>query len=339
MASIASFLDWWLDGLARALALPMPARRASVILVENGDQYDCYRAEHDKVEKLGAFAAGDRKLVAAAGGRPVELRLDRDRLISKVLHLPAASHQFLPSVVRHQLEHLTPWKPEHLAYDFAVEDDADGDQISVRVVATSREIVADALARLDGLGVTVNAVGTSEDPLDTRCPINVLDGGGAKDRARLKRAIGAALAVLLVLGGALGSYATWRLARLDNAQAGLVADIAARRQAIATLVGAAPDDIVMAFRQRKKALPAVVVIDAVSQLLPAHTYLRQLEIDGETLRLNGFSTAATDLIRLIEASDMFADARFIASTVRVDEGGYNAFQIEAHIVPPDGDAQ
>lgn len=342
MAAIDSFLRWWIDELARAAGAWLPAggraRAARFVLVESGEQYDCYRRERGAATRLGTLAAGDGALLREIGGQPVELRLDRDRLISKTLHLPAASRAYLASVVRHQLERLTPWRPEHLAYGFAVEDEEAGEdgQIAVRVVATSREIVADALARLDALGLTAITVGTAEDAPEARPRIDLAGAGGGEAQRGLKRAIAALLAVAVLGGGLVAVYADWRLYRLDTEAAALAGEIAARRQAIAARAGAGAGATTLA--AEKAALPAVLLIDELARLLPEHTFLRELALDGRIVRLNGLSAEPAALIGLIEGSELFADARFTAPTVRVEGGAASAFAIEARVLPPPGRA-
>ena len=73
--------------------------------------------------------------------------------------------------------------------------------------------------------------------------------------------------------------------------------------------------------------------DPLSQILPDHTYVTELRIEGDKLRLTGVTRDAPSLIGLIEQSPHFTNATFFAPTTRAPTDSGDRFNIEARIMP------
>src|SRR5207244_11296109 len=78
---------------------------------------------------------------------------------------------------------------------------------------------------------------------------------------------------------------------------------------------------------------SVLVLDALSKVLPDDTYVSELRIEGDKLRLTGVTRDAPSLIGLIEQSQHFTSATFFAPTTRAPSDSGDRFNIEARIVP------
>jgi len=75
------------------------------------------------------------------------------------------------------------------------------------------------------------------------------------------------------------------------------------------------------------------VLDALSQILPDHTYVTELRIEDNKLRLSGVTKDAPSLIALIEQSGRFTRATFSAPTTQSPSEPGERFHIEADIAP------
>jgi general secretion pathway protein L len=128
-------------------------------------------------------------------------------------------------------------------------------------------------------------------------------------------------------------YSAFALDSLDAEQQALSQRISARRAALR----ASPEFTVSAQRmleRRKQSTPSnVIVLEALSQILPDHTFVTELRIEVDKVQIVGVTRDAAALIGLIEQSPHFTRARFYAPTTRTPGDPGERFHIEAQVKP------
>jgi general secretion pathway protein L len=86
--------------------------------------------------------------------------------------------------------------------------------------------------------------------------------------------------------------------------------------------------------KRKQTSPSsVMVLEAISRVLPGTTYVTELRVEGDKMQVVGLTQDAPSLIRLMEQSPQFTRATFFAPTTRAQNDPGERFHIEAHITP------
>jgi general secretion pathway protein L len=85
-------------------------------------------------------------------------------------------------------------------------------------------------------------------------------------------------------------------------------------------------------RRKHEGPSSLLVLEALSKALPDHTYVTELRVEDNKLRLTGVTRDAPSLIGLIEQSG-FTRASFFAPTTRSPGEPGERFHIEAIIGP------
>lgn len=350
---IATALSGWMDSVAATIValLAYSFSRRALQLVEEEDGAFALKAlgqgaaagsGPERVEIVDGQVVGALPARAATmlRGSRAELILRPARFLFRPLELPRRAGEFLDGIVRAQIDRLTPWSPGEAVFGCSVPQEAGPDRIALTVAATARAMIAPYVQALVDLGVKSIVVSTVlQVPSSEPIPIRVLEekAPSALDVRRVRRAL---VALLLVAGvaaaGAVGTAGVLA-GHLGVQQDEVARRIAERRAALRAAGDTALDPATAAQRmleRRKHESPSsVIVLETLSQILPDHTYVTELRIEGDKLRLIGLTRDAPSLIRLMEQSPHFTRATFFAPTTRSPADPGERFHIEALIQP------
>jgi general secretion pathway protein L len=269
-------------------------------------------------------------------GSNAEMILQPSRFLFRPLELPKRAIEFLDGIVRAQIDRLTPWTANEAVFSWTPPADAPNDRIELTVAATARALVAPYVQAFADLGAaSVVVLTVPGDAEQQSAPIKVFEqrARGVLEIDRIRRALVAVVVVTGLAAAITMSYSAIAVDGLDAEQQELSRKIAARRAALRT----GPEFAVSAQRmleRRKQTTPSsVMVVEALSQILPDHTYVTELRIDGDKLQVVGVTRDAPALIALIEQSPHFTRATFYAPTTRTQGEPGERFHIEARIKP------
>jgi general secretion pathway protein L len=343
---IRAILTRWLDVLA-ALCVGWREqwRARRVLVVASGEQgFTVRRGTEGESAVLTCVQAGAKvpaSVLEEGRNGLVVLQLAPDKVLEERLSIPRQAREFLPGIVRNQIERLSPWKADQAVYGFEVaENGQDGAAIEVTVLMTSRAIVDGARHEIAAAGLKVDRIvarkGGDEPARSVVLWSAVLNSPGeALSRARW--AVGTGIAACIGLSMALGAWGFASSAAIGSESEELASRIKVlQRQVQGTRAAAsktAPNPLERAWTLKEAAPSAVIMIEALSRVLPETAYLTELDVQGSTLRMVGLGTDAPALIAPLEASGHLADVHFFAPTTRTADGALSRFHIEARIQP------
>jgi general secretion pathway protein L len=268
-------------------------------------------------------------------GSRVEAVLQSGHVMFSPLDFPSQAGDFLDGMIRTQVDRLTPWSAHDAIFGWSEPTDTANDRIEVIFAATSKFKIQPLMQFADALDIgslTVFATTSARDGTPAR--IKLFDKslrsaiGRTVDVPRILRVVllsaGLAAAASLLVAAYLGSS-------LQTEQQELQRRISQRRAALRLDPNAGGSGLNL-LAKRKQATPSsVMVLEAVTRVLPDTTYVTELRIEGDKIHVVGMTQDAPSLIRLMEQSPQFSRATFFAPTTRAQNEPGERFHIEAHI--------
>ena len=340
----------WIDSVAetlRAVRTRMrPVRR--VALIEDAAGVLSVQLQREggaageAVQQLriadGRVHAATPELVAGLRSCQVALLLQPARFVFRPLQLPRQAVEFLEDIVRAQIDRVTPWSADAAVFGCSRPTEIGNDRIVVTVAAIARAMLApllEAMATLEPEAIAVFTCAEGEDPATSSIQIYEQRVRSASDVGGLRRALSVVLAAgaLAACTSAAGAWMVeGALEAQQNEVSRRIAELRAVKQAGQI---ASKEEVALASLEARKhhTTPSVIVLEALSQLLPDHTYVTDLRLAGDKMQVIGITRDAPSLIRLIEQSPQFTRATFFAPTTRAPSEPGEHFHIEARIEP------
>jgi general secretion pathway protein L len=267
-------------------------------------------------------------------GSRAEVILRPGRFMFRPLELPKRAGEFLEGIVRSQIDRLTPWSVSEAAYTWTPPVEAANDRIQLTVAATARSMLMPyvrAVAELGAASVIVSTVPQDADIADGALKVYEQRNGGTIEVTRIRQILTMVFIVAAALALVSNGVSSILGDSLDSEQQDLSHKIAARRAAIRRSADGGAQRIL---ERRKQTTPAaVMVLDALSKVLPDHTYVIELRIENGKVQVTGITKDAPSLIRLIEQSPHFEHATFFAPTTQSPGEPGERFHIEARVKP------
>jgi general secretion pathway protein L len=334
-------LSRWLDNVAETL-VAMIGRLGSpraVELVEGADGAFTLRVPGKAGSSLSPIelrTTGESSAGAPAlQGNRAEIVLLASRFVFRQLELPRRAAEFLDGVVRAQIDRLTPWSVKDAVFGWSQPHEIANERIIVTVAATARVQVMPLVQAATDLGAESVTVSTIPDaPEHGGAAIKVLDQK-AHSALGVRRVRGVLIALLMICGLAAAMSVAAAVVIADDLagrQNDLSRRIADRRAALRAGLDAASNTALSKLERRKHEEPsAVTVLEALSKVLPDHTFVTELRIEGRKLQVIGVTRDAPSLIGLIEQSPHFTRATFFAPTTRSPSDPGERFHIEARL--------
>lgn len=353
----AGFMAWWLGELG-AMVPPVlrrrlrPEPRAAVLeLGPAGARLREVVGGADRVvAALGAGPEGgpdgsdapdalkERLRRYRAQGWMVGLQIDDERLLRDEILLPAAASENLREVVAFQIDRLSPFARDEVAFDCRLVDGAaPSGQVRVELIVLPLPALNEALGRARALGVEPDFTSYAGDSIRRERRFNLAAGAETRRARRAPWALNAALSALALVLAATALYlpierdrriAAALEARLEvaraNAKVGdrLRAEVDERVSGVTALIGA------------KRTTPSATrLINDLSALLPDSVWLSQLRLNGSKVQIVGYAPSAGDVVGLIETSGQFRGAKFLAPARRIDRMGLEQFNLSFDYAP------
>ena len=352
------FFRWW----KRELAFLVPEKikqlvndkQGFIIVRPEGNQFVLTYLHDGQVEPLATLDRGNKDLTLQGLYEKDErltkanviLRLTGQDAIQKELSLPAAAKGNLYQVVAYELDRYTPFKEEQVY--FAVKR-LDGlnepGQIRVMLILTTREV-------LDGLYDDLQTMGLSPlfadyegsannlEPLDYT--YNLLRETLRQKTVKAPRLIYWALITLtcLLLATVIAMPIWFEYQTVKSLQ--LKTDSqekeAKKVKALQKDIDAEIDETRQLIEEKNATPKVLEVFNTLSSLIKDDTWLSYAQYSDGHLQIQGESPAASTLIAVLEASELFVNARFASPVTQDTISKLERFQITVDVAKAGGTA-
>jgi general secretion pathway protein L len=278
---------------------------------------------------------------AALRGSHIEIVLRASRFLFRPLDLPKQAIDFLDGMIRSQIDRLTPWSASEAVFNWTAPVATANDRINMTVVAAPKAKLNPliGLAESCGAGSVVFYAAQEGQPASGRIKVLEQQMQGSLDVGRMRRVLSIVLLAAVASAALSLGIAAVVDGELDSQQQQLSRKIAERRAAMRIRLASSDDSAQSILVRRKHATPAsVMVLEALSQILPDNTYVTELRIEKDKLQVVGITQDAPSLVKLIEQSPHFTRATFFAPTTRAANDPGERFHVEARIKPYFGPA-
>lgn len=265
----------------------------------------------------------------------VEVALLPDQFLFRRLELPHRAAEFLPGIVRAQIDSLTPWCADECVFGWSSPEQIDSEKMAVTVVATARAVVAPYISTLARAGChAISLFTVPSEASDDEISVKVHEelGSAIVSHETLSRMLRAGLAIALAAAVLTAAGAAFLSDHYNAQQRELSAELSRARShsSIDASTAATAQDRILS---HKNVSPFVVlVLEDLSRLLPDQTYLTEMRIEGSKLQIVGTTQEAPALVGLLERSGRFKQVSFFAPTTRALDQR-DRFHIEATIQP------
>jgi len=282
-----------------------------------------------------ALWLGDRPVTGDPAGAPfTAVELPEDRVLRRVLRLPALSPQDVRSAVAVEAVAASPFERTDLVYGWRA-DEAPGGGLLVQIAVSGRRPVAQTLAERLG-----DAPRAEVWVLDERQRPVVLEGyGEAARRRRGDRGawVGYALLLLaLALAAALAVTPTVKL-KLRAMQAAMAwsalepkaATPLAQRDTLVRL----QDDLLALQEATADRVDPLAVMDLLTRLVPDDTWLQRLQVQGARVVISGQTPNTAALMNTLSTHPDVKDVRAPNPATRAMGGTRENFTVELTLAP------
>ncbi len=355
-APVHALLRWWLGELQAMLPAPLLRLfrgRADIVLFDVDEGAVLLRRVHaqneDEIGRIvldGNDTASRREQFDAFADRlggakkQVIVRLPPDRVLRKVLDLPAAARENLGEILTFEMDRTTPFALDEVCFTYRILELArQTKRLSVELLILPRSSADPAIELVRSWGLSVDRLEVqTRGPRVAAAPGAVVDFLPAASEAqspprRRPLTVLLALTALALLVAAL--YLP--LQKQDQVIETLRADVASakrkadadRRQREEREQAISQSNFII---ERKLRRPAFVdVLDELTTLLPDKTWLIRVRYYGDELQAFGNSPTASALVGLLEDSPMFTNTQFRAPVTRDPRLGVERFHIGTRV--------
>ena len=350
------FADWWgkeLQSLVPRSVKNWMAEDVAQVLVEiEDDQARLYLCSANQREQLGQFdsvidseenigplRASITTAIATQSAKSVTtvVKLSDAHTLRREVFLPLATESTLDEVLRFEMDRLTPFKADQVAYACRVLDRApEREKLKAELTLIRRDYLTKLLDRMSELGLSISAVYARRELEGTGIsPQNLLpdDLKPAMDPlwSSRNRVLGVVLAMALFVTVTFPIYRQTANIELLQAEIAAISPEAKRASEKQQLLVTLLEGQEVLVNKKNQSPAKLEIIRALTEFLPDNTSVSKLEINDKTVSVRGESLKASVLIETLEQINLFKNVEFGSPVTRNASTGMERYEIQLQL--------
>ncbi|MGZ8225498.1 MAG: PilN domain-containing protein [Methylococcaceae bacterium] len=273
------------------------------------------------------------------------LRLTGIDAIHTELSLPVAARQNLYQVVGYELDKYTPFKADQVYFSVKLlAGPNEPGHIRAMLVLTTREFLDALYEDVRAMGMSplfADYEGAPNDLEDADDYYNLLPEWLRQKTAKTSRLVYSALLasafLLLLTVFILPVWLEYEAVNELEQKVKTIEKDAKKIKALQSEIDASVNETQKLIDQKTALPPVVEMLNELSALIKDDTWLAYTQYSDNHLQIQGESPAASALISVLEASELFANARFVSPVTQDNVSKLERFQITVDVTKPGGD--
>jgi general secretion pathway protein L len=265
---------------------------------------------------------------------PVVLRIGNDRAVVKQVSLPAGALDVMPAVIRNKVESLAPWPLHEVMWGYRLLGSSQSGQVDVEVAIVSRKALAGLLSVFHDADIKVAHFDVAS-PVDDAEAI-AIDFRGLDRLKKVRRRVATFMALAGLIAFTTASLGLYFALSTQGELSAVERRSIELKQVLLNGGGDSQANVKLVeanklYERKKNNRPVVIVLNALSKLVPDGTWLNGVDYTGNQVTITGRGTQITTVIESLEKSDIFADVNFASATQRDVNANADIFSISAAI--------
>ena len=311
----AVFFRWWFFELADMVPREVKTKLISpatktIISFKNGRAAVCELRKGQQAYSF-ASAAGSRSAGAKPDRKSASIALSEDDVFTGSFRVPASAQTRLRQAVSYEIKRRSPFRDEDALFDFTAGFPHDDGSLTVDWATIPHALAEQARNAAKGMGYFPLSIGLLPEAggdfkyvfFKQPLPLSLRMG-------KSTRILGAAFLILLCSFLVALSIRSERLSHADFEAAALKAEAMkaeSERTAVEQTTAA-----ISKIAARINDTRVIDIIQEVTRTLPDDSWVNELSLNGDQLRLVGYSSSASSLIEKFSAVSVFEHPHFQA---------------------------
>ncbi|WP_271274566.1 PilN domain-containing protein [Aliamphritea hakodatensis] len=319
------FWKWWSTELLELMPYTLRhhlTNRGRFLIAELQQQACSFRfGNRGQLVLLGSLTLDDPSPELSGRYHPYAQQADQiilllppEYLLETEIILPRATERNLSDVLRYEIDRYTPYKAEHIYYGYRVIGIADNDDTRIRVAlkVVTREILEPVLNKLADWGVAPGVIAPSAEQSNNLYSMNLLP---ETDTGTSRSGMGifwrTSLVILLLIALLILPFHFQQQQLTSLRQAVTEPKLAAEEaRAVEQEFIILSQSRTFFSEQQQASYSTLDFLKQLTRILPDHTWINQLQINGQDIRLQGESRQASALIGLLDQSQLMTEIAF-----------------------------